>query len=69
MPTECQHEKVYVETFEKGRVLWICRLCSKTAGEPDDGSPGRVFDTEEYFRILEYFNNAARDRARTKRSS
>ena len=60
----CQHEKVYTETFEKGRVLWICRLCLKSAGEVDNGDPNRVFDHEEYFRLLDIFNNAARVRAR-----
>ena len=64
---ECQHEKVYVNTFEAGRVIWICRLCRKSAGEVDNGDPNRNFDTEEYFSILEEFNNAARERARSRR--
>ena len=63
---ECHHEKVYVNTFEKGRVLWICRECEKSGGEPDDGDPNRVFDTEEYFRLLDDFNNRARERARAR---
>ncbi len=64
---ECQHDKVYVTTFEKGRVLWICRKCQKSGGEPDNGDADRVFDTDEYFRILDDFNNKARERARTRR--
>jgi hypothetical protein len=67
--TECPHEKIYVKTFESGRVIWICRLCQKSAGEVDSGDPNRVFDPEEYFRILESFNNKARDRARSHRSA
>jgi hypothetical protein len=59
-----QHDKVYVGTFEKGRVLWICRTCLKSGGEADNGDPSRTFDPEEYFRLLDTFNNAARDRAR-----
>ena len=64
MPCE-EHEKVYVPTFEKGRVLWICRKCLRSGGEPDNGDPSRVFDTEEYFRLLSTFNDAARQRARS----
>ena len=60
---ECPHEKVYVKTFEAGRVLWICRRCKKSAGEVDNGDPTRVFDTEEYFRLLTEFNDQARERA------
>ena len=66
---ECQHDKVYVSTFEKGRVLWICRKCRKSAGELDNGDPNRVFDTEEYFRLLTEFNDEARDRVRAKRTA
>ena len=64
----CQHDRVYVRTFETGRVLWICRVCLKSAGEVDSGDPSRVFDTEEYFRLLEIFNNEARDRVRSQSS-
>ena len=65
---ECPHEKIYVKTFESGRLIWICRLCQKTGAEVDSGDPNRVFDPEEYFRILESFNNNARDRARSRRA-
>jgi hypothetical protein len=66
---ECQHDKVYTTTFEPGRVLWICRICQKSAGEIDNGDPSRHFDHEEYFRILDEFNNRARERARGRRSA
>jgi len=64
MPCEA-HDKVYVATFEKSRVLWICRTCLRTGSDLDDGDPSRVFDTEEYFRLLSLFNDAARQRARS----
>jgi hypothetical protein len=63
-----QHEKVYVETLEKGRVLWICRKCLKSGGEVDSGDPLRIFDTDEYFRLLTSFNNEARERARPSKT-
>ena len=66
---DCQHEKVYTRPFEGGRVLWICRLCQRSAGEVDRDDPTRGFDHEEYFRLLEAFNNKARDRARDRRSA
>jgi len=66
---ECQHDKVYVTTFEKGRVLWICRKCRKTGGEVDNGDPNRVFDTEEYFRLMTEFNDTARERFRARRTA
>jgi hypothetical protein len=66
---ECQHDKVYTRPFEGGRVLWICRNCLKSAGEVDSGDPNRVFDHEEYFRLLEVFNNQARDRDRGRRTA
>jgi hypothetical protein len=59
------HDKVYVATFEKGRVLWICRKCLQSGGEVDDDDPTRVFDTEQYFQLLTEFNEAARQRARS----
>jgi hypothetical protein len=62
----CEHQKVYVETLEKGRVLWICRSCLKSGGEVDNGDPLRIFDPEEYFRLLTEFNDTARERARSK---
>ncbi len=68
MPCET-HDKVYVATFEKGRVLWICRKCLQTGSEIDSGDTARVFDTEEYFRLLSLFNNAARERARSGRQT
>jgi hypothetical protein len=64
---DCQHDKVYVKTFEQGRLLWICRTCLKTGSDADDGSADRNFDTEEYFRLLTHFNNAARERSRAAR--
>ncbi len=63
MSEEHQHEKVYTNTFEEGRVLWVCRNCGKPGSELDDGDSNRVFDHEEYYRLLEVFNNVARDRA------
>ena len=63
MPCDA-HDKVYVATFEKSRVLWICRTCLQTGSGVDDGDPNRLFDTEEYFRLLSIFNDAARQRAR-----
>lgn len=66
---ECQHDRVYTRTFETGRVLWICRICQKSAGEIDNGDSNRHFDHEEYFRILEDFNNSARERARGRRTA
>lgn len=65
----CQHEKVYIESFEKGRVLWICRLCQASGGELDNGDPKRIFDHEEYFRLLNDFNDRARERARARRTA
>lgn len=66
---ECQHEKIYTRPFEEGRVLWICRLCQRSGGDVDSGEPDRTFDHEEYFRLLEDFNNRARERARGRRSA
>lgn len=65
----CRHDKVYITSFEKGRVLWMCRLCGSPGSELDNGDPGRNFDHEEYFRLLEIFNNAARERARGKKTA
>ena len=64
---ECQHDKVYIKTFEQGRILWICRTCHRPGSEADNGDPNRNFDHEEYFRQLEIFNNAARSRARVSK--
>jgi len=59
----CNHRKVYIHTFEEGRILWICSSCRKTGSEIDDASSDRNFDHEQYFRLLSEFNDAARDRA------
>jgi len=64
---DCPHDKVYVKTFEQGRLLWICRTCLQTGSDVDDGNAERSFDPEEYFRLLTAFNNAARERARSGR--